>query len=300
MAQTKTITHRIRTMKTRVHKRVRLAVVPHRANQYRPHVVRRYGIVAILVAIIALQGGYNSISHGNVLGVEAQITPSGLLAATNQARADQHEKPLVMNAELNKAAELKVKNMFDKQYWAHTAPDGTTPWHWFGVAGYHYDSAGENLAKDFTTNSSTVAAWMASPSHRANILNASYQDVGFAVMDSTLDGHPTTLIVALYGSPETVAVRGATVSRDVSNIDEPMSLMARLGVGLQSMTPAAVGSVIVLLVATIVALAAHVYRKKLPAHLRRSWYRHHGIYKAIGFASIALIIIFAYGSAGQI
>lgn len=300
MAQTKTITHRIRTMKTRVHKRVRLAVVPHRANQYRPHVVRRYGIVAILVAIIALQGAYNSISHGNVLGVEAQITPSGLLAATNQARAGQNEKPLVMNAELNKAAELKVKNMFDKQYWAHTAPDGTTPWHWFGVVGYSYDSAGENLAKDFSTDSSTVAAWMASPSHRANILNASYQDVGFAVMDSTLDGHPTTLIVALYGSPETVAVRGATVSRDVSNIDEPMSLMARLGVGLQSMTPAAVGSVIVLLVATIVALAAHVYRKKLPAHLRRSWYRHHGIYKAIGFASIALIIIFAYGSAGQI
>jgi len=300
MAQTKTITHRIRTMKTRVHKRVRLAVVPHRANQYRPHVVRRYGIVAILVAIIALQGGYNSISHGNVLGVEAQITPSGLLAATNQARADQHEKPLVMNAELNKAAELKVKNMFDKQYWAHTAPDGTTPWHWFGVAGYHYDSAGENLAKDFTTDSSTVAAWMASPSHRANILNASYQDVGFAVMDSELDGHPTTLIVALYGAPETVAVQGATVSRDTSSVNEPMSLMARLGVGLQSMTPAAVGSVIVLLVATIVALAAHVYRKKLPAHLRRSWYRHHGIYKAIGFASIALIIIFAYGSAGQI
>jgi hypothetical protein len=300
MAQTKTITHRIRTMKTRVHKRVRLAVVPHRANQYRPHVVRRYGIVAMLVAIIALQGAYNSISHGNVLGVEAQITPSGLLAATNQARAGQNEKPLVMNAELNKAAELKVKNMFDKQYWAHTAPDGTTPWHWFGVVGYSYDSAGENLAKDFSTDSSTVAAWMASPSHRANILNASYQDVGFAVMDSTLDGHPTTLIVALYGSPETVAVRGATVSRDVSDIDEPMSLMARLGVGLQSMTPAAVGSVIVLLVATIVALAAHVYRKKLPAHLRRSWYRHHGIYKAIGFASIALIIIFAYGSAGQI
>lgn len=300
MAQTKTIKHRITTIKTRVHKRVRLAVVPHRANQYRPHVVRRYGIVAILVAIIALQGAYNSVAHGNVLGVEAQITPPGLLAATNQARADQGEKPLTVNAELNKAAELKVKNMFDKQYWAHTAPDGTTPWHWFSVAGYNYDSAGENLAKDFTTDNSTVAAWMASPSHRANILNASYQDVGFAVMDSMLDGHPTTLIVALYGAPETAAVQGSTVSRDASDINEPTSLMARLGVGLQSMTPAAVSSIVVLLVAASVALAAHAYRKKLPAHLRRSWYRHHGIYKAIGFTSVALIIIFAYGSTGQI
>jgi len=168
------------------------------------------------------------------------------------------------------------------------------------VAGYNYDSAGENLAKDFTTDSSTVAAWMASPSHRANILNANYQDVGFAVMDSMLNGHPTTLIVALYGSPETTAVQGATVSRDTSDINEPMSLMARLGVGLQAMTPAAASSIVVLLVATSVALAAHVYRKKLPAHLRRSWYRHHGIYKAIGFTSVALIIIFAYGSSGQI
>jgi hypothetical protein len=299
MAQTKTVKHRITTMKARVHKRVRLAVVPHRGNQYRPHAIRRYGIVAILVAIIALQTLYNGVSHSNVLGVEAQITPSGLLAATNQARIDQHEKPLTINSELNKAAELKVKNMFDRQYWAHDAPDGTTPWHWFSVAGYNYQSAGENLAKDFTTDSSTVAAWMASPSHRANILNTSYQDVGFAVMDSTLDGQPTTLIVALYGSPE-AAVQGATVSRDVSDINEPMSLMSRLGVGLQSMTPATVSSLVVLLVATIVALSAHIYRKKLPVHLRRSWYRHHGIYKAIGFTSFALVIIFAYGSIGQI
>ena len=299
MAQIKTLKHRITTMKTRVHKRVRLAAVPHRANQYRPHAIRRYGIVAILVAIIALQALYNGVSHGNVLGVEAQITASGLLAATNQARIDQHEKPLTINPELNKAAELKVKNMFNMQYWAHDAPDGTTPWHWFSVAGYNYQSAGENLAKNFTTDSSAVAAWMASPSHRANILNTSYQDVGFAVMDSTLGGQPTTLIVALYGSPET-AVQGATVSRDVSDINEPMSLMSRLGVGLQAMTPAAVSSLVVLLAATIVALSAHIYRKKLPAHLRRSWYRHHGIYKAIGFTSFAIIIIFAYGSVGQI
>lgn len=287
-------------MKTQVHKRVRLAVVPHRANQYRPHAIRRYGIVAILVAIIVLQATYNSVSHGNVLGVEAQITPSGLLDATNQARAEQGEKPLNINAKLTKAAELKVQNMFAKQYWAHTAPDGTTPWHWFDVAGYNYESAGENLAKDFTTSNSTVAAWMASPTHRANILNTSYKDIGFAIMDSTLNGHPTTLIVALYGSPETAAVQGATISRDVSNINEPMSIMARLGVGLQSMTPAAVSSIIVLLFAVIVALAAHTYRKKLPVHLRRSWYRHHGIYKAIGFTSLALVIIFVYGSAGQI
>lgn len=300
MPKKQTTKRKLQSVKTRINKRVKLAVVPHKANQYRPHAIRRYGIAVLLVAVIAIQAVYNGVHSGNVLGVQAQITPTGLLAATNQQRANDNEKPLTINPELMKAAQLKVQNMFAEQYWAHTAPDGTTPWHWFDVVGYNYDSAGENLAKDFTTSDSTVSAWMASPTHRANILNSSYKDVGFAVMDSTLNGQPTTLVVALYGSPELPSVQGASTTTDASDINEPMSFMSRLGVGLQSMTPAAVSSVVVLLAAMLVALLAHMYRKKLPRSLRMSWYRHHGVYKAVGFASLAVVIIFAYGSGGQI
>lgn len=298
MPQKQTTKHRLHTARKRVNKRVKLAIVPHKANQYRPHAIRRYGIVAVVALVLVMQGLYNGTHSGNVLGVETQITPSGLLAATNKQRIRNGQQPLTMNTKLAEAAQLKVKNMFSQQYWAHTAPDGTTPWHWIELAGYNYESAGENLAKDFTTNASTVSAWMASPTHRANILNTTYQDVGFAIMDSTLDGEPTTLVVALYGSPETAGVQGVTT--EASRVNESMSLMARIGVGLQSMTPAAVGSVVMLLAAAIVALLAHMYRKKLPRGLRMSWYRHHGMYKAVGFASLAIIIIFAYGSGGQI
>jgi len=300
MPKKQTTKRKLQSVKTRINKRVKLAVVPHKANQYRPHAIRRYGIAVLLVAVIAVQAVYNGVHSGNVLGVQAQITPTGLLAATNQQRANDNEQPLNINPELMKAAQLKVQNMFAEQYWAHTAPDGTTPWHWFDVVGYNYDSAGENLAKDFTTSDSTVSAWMASPTHRANILNSSYKDVGFAIMDSTLNGQPTTLVVALYGSPELPSVQGASTTTDASDVNEPMSFMSRLGVGLQSMTPAAVSSVVVLLAAMLIALLAHMYRKKLPRSLRMSWYRHHGVYKAIGFASLAVVIIFAYGSGGQI
>lgn len=300
MPQKQTIKHHYKSVKTRVHKRVKLAVVPEKANQYRPQAVSRYGIVVIVVLVVAVQAIYNSVASSNILGAQAQITASGLLDATNQARAAQHEPPLTINNELMKAAHLKVQDMFAQQYWAHTAPDGTTPWHWFDEVGYNYDNAGENLARDFTTSSGTVSAWMASPTHRANILNTNYQDVGFATMDSVLNGQPTTLIVALYGSPEVSQVQGVSRTRDVSDINEPMSLMSRMGVGLQAMTPAAVSSVFVLLGAMCVALMAHLYRKRLPRTLRYSWYRHHGIYKAIGFASLALIVVFAYGSGGQI
>lgn len=298
MPQKQTTKHRLHTVRKRVNKRVKLAIVPHKANQYRPHAIRRYGIVAVIALVLVVQGLYNGTHSGNVLGVETQLTAKGLLAATNKQRVSNGQQPLAMNAQLAEAAKLKVQNMFAQQYWAHTAPDGTAPWHWFEVAGYSYESAGENLAKDFNTNASAVAAWMASPTHRANILNSTYQDVGFAIMDSMLNGEPTTLVVAMYGSPETAGVQGVTT--EASNMNGSMSLMTRIGVGLQSMTPAAIGSVVMLLAAAVVALLAHMYRKKLPRGLRMSWYRHHGMYKAVGFASLAIVIIFAYGSGGQI
>ena len=296
----KQTTKRSTSVKARVHKRVKLAVVPHKANQFRPHAVRRYGIAIIVAFVLLAQGLYNGVTSGNILGTEAQVTTAGLLAATNSARVEQGEKPLANNAQLAEAAKLKVRNMFDKQYWAHTAPDGTAPWHWFGKVGYAYADAGENLAKNFTTSDSTVSAWLASPTHRANVLKPEYQDVGFAVMSGMLGDKPTTLIVALYGTPDKAAVQGIAHTEIVSGIDMPISIMARIGLGLQALTPAAISSIVVLAVAANIALIAHIYRRKLPIGLRRSWYRHHGIYKAVGFASLAIIIVFAYGGVGQI
>ena len=287
-------------LKRRVHKRVKLAVVPHKANQFRPRAVGRYGIAIIVAFVLLAQGLYNGFTSGNILGTEAQVTITGLLKATNNARVAQGESPLVINAQLAEAARLKVRNMFDEQYWAHTAPDGTTPWHWFGQAGYAYADAGENLAKNFTTSDSTVSAWLASPTHRANVLKTEYQDVGFAVMSGMLGDKPTTLIVALYGTPDQATVQGAAHTETVSGIDMSLSIMARIGLGLQALTPAAISSIVVLAIAANIALVAHIYRRKLPLALRRSWYRHHGIYKAVGFASLAIIIVFAYGGAGQI
>lgn len=296
----KQTTKRSTSVKARVHKRVKLAVVPHKANQFRPHAVRRYGIAIIVAFVLLAQGLYNGVTSGNILGTEAQVTTAGLLAATNSARVEQGEKPLANNTQLAEAAKLKVRNMFDKQYWAHTAPDGTAPWHWFGKVGYAYADAGENLAKNFTTSDSTVSAWLASPTHRANVLKPEYQDVGFAVMSGMLGDKPTTLIVALYGTPDKAAVQGIAHTEIVSGIDMPISIMARIGLGLQALTPAAISSIVVLAVAANIALIAHIYRRKLPIGLRRSWYRHHGIYKAVGFASLAIIIVFAYGGVGQI
>ena len=279
-----------------VRQHVKLAFVPHAGNQHRPHLIRWYGLGTVFVLIIAIQAVYNFSASGSVLGVAAPVSAQQLLSETNAARLQANEKPLKLNAELSKAAFLKANDMLQKQYWAHVAPDGTTPWHWFAVAGYNYAAAGENLAKNFPSAYAVMNAWMASPEHKRNILTAAYSDVGFAVIDGKLSGKQTTLIVALYGTP---ASQAAMLAANQAPPLQKESLIARLGLGLQSLTPAAVASLFLVTVAISVALTAHFSRRKLPKRLRESWYRHHGLMKAGGMIALVVIVLFLYGG-GQI
>lgn len=276
-----------------------MAVVPHKKNHFRPHLIRAHGLAAVVIMVVGLQLGYNTLTSGNVLGHQTAITVAGLLGETNTARANAGEPELQLDEKLTKAAYLKAQDMFNRQYWAHDAPDGTQPWKWLGDVGYNYAEAGENLAKGFGSDSAAVAAWLHSPEHRSNVLKQSYTQVGFASMDGTLNGKPTNVVVALYGTPaETPAVAGTQVAVQTASTNS-MSLIARLGYAIQNLTPAAIGSLVLIAVVVTVALLAHAYRKKMPKQLRQSWYRHHGLYKAVGMTSFALIIITLYNG-GQI
>jgi hypothetical protein len=303
MKTKKKINKKVVQLKKRVNRRIKLTFFPHKANQYRPHIIRRYGLVVVLFLVIGMQAGYNLATTGRVLGLKESISTQSLLNDTNTQRSDNNLPALAINDQLSQAAFLKAQDMFKEQYWAHISPSGITPWHWFGEAGYNYSYAGENLAKNFSTADAATTAWMASAEHRANILDTHYTQVGFAVVDGTIDGKPTSLIVALYGEPAdalaaTASVAGAQSSH-VEAATGTMSLITRFGVALQSITPAALGSLILILAVTGVALLAHTYRKKLPTTLKRTWYRHHGMIKAGGMLSMCLIVVFLY-SGGQI
>jgi hypothetical protein len=101
---------------------------------------------------------------------------------------------------LSAAALAKANNMFEMQYWDHFGPNGETPWQFISAAGYTYYYAGENLAKGFTTSEGVHQAWMASPSHRENILSPNYKDIGVAILSGTLNGKNVTLVVQMFGS----------------------------------------------------------------------------------------------------
>jgi hypothetical protein len=135
-----------------------------------------------------------------VLGISSNISTQQLLILTNQQRQNNNLPPLTDNSELDQAAANKAADMFSKDYWAHNAPDGTTPWVFIKNTGYNYIYAGENLARGFNSASDVINAWMNSPEHRQNVLSPNYQNVGFAVATGTLSGEDTVLVVEMLGS----------------------------------------------------------------------------------------------------
>jgi uncharacterized protein YkwD len=297
--KTKKGNQKITTLKKQFHRHLKMALVPHKANQYRPHATRRYGLVVLLLLVIGLQAGYNLGVTGSVLGKEEAISSADLLSDTNTYRIQQHLQPLTADDKLSRAAFLKAQDMLQKQYWAHTAPDGTEPWKWFGDVGYNYVHAGENLAKNFRSAQAVTDAWMNSPEHRANVLDDDYGQVGFAVVSGELQGSPVTLVVAMYASQAMPAVVAGSQTQIAPPTIQSYGLISRVGLMVQSLTPAAIGSVVLLIIATAVALAAHAYRHKLPKAFKKSWYIHHGAYKAAGLASLIVMIVSLYGG-GQI
>lgn len=149
---------------------------------------------------------------GAVLGAHSDLSASQLLQATNSERSKDHESSLQLSDKLAAAAAAKAADMVQKNYWAHESPSGETPWQFIVASGYSYNEAGENLAYGFSSADGVLDAWMHSPEHRANILDADYSEVGFGVAQSPdFTGHgPQTIIVAMYGAPSAFSV-SATV-----------------------------------------------------------------------------------------
>lgn len=177
-------------------------LIPSKKNNFHPKSLRPIGLSIVVLVLAFIPTLYNlaSTQSMQVLGYASNISIGDLHAISNDQRAGNGVGALSLNGTLNQAAANKAAHMFANNYWAHNAPDGTTPWAFMSGAGYSYALAGENLAKGFSTSSGVVTGWMNSPGHRANVLNSGFKDVGYAVMNGTLLGEETTLVVAMYGA----------------------------------------------------------------------------------------------------
>ncbi len=132
--------------------------------------------------------------------VASPITRASVLAAMNEYRAHAGNAPLREDARLEAAAEDRMRDMEEREYWAHESPDGRTPFIWLAPHGYDYRYAGENLACGFETAELLVQSWMESPGHRANILSTDFDDCGIAIIDGSTQGPAAgRSIVVMFG-----------------------------------------------------------------------------------------------------
>ncbi len=279
---------------------VKMAMVPHRENQYKPHLIRRHGLFVIVAVVVLLQIVTNLNHFRNILGTENSVSVSELLVNTNSERQKAGLEPLTLDTRLSDAAYMKAKDMLANEYWSHSSPTGVQPWKWLGDANYNYSYAGENLARNFNSSQGVVSAWMASPSHRDNILKKQYKDVGFATVDGVMDGRPVSLVVAMYGAPVIGGIGAVQGVNFVAPTAAQLSFASRVGIGLQSLSPAILSSVVLLLLAAVVALLAQLYHRHIPKYLQSTWNRHHGIVKAVGLSSLVVVVITLYSTNGQL
>lgn len=181
--------------------------VPHDGNDYKPNSLEKAAVVGMMVLILLsfTLANLQSIIWMSSEWMVSTILPSVIVDLTNKERKEVSLGDLRRNATLDSAAQLKAQHMATNQYFAHYSPDGISPWHWFSVANYNYVHAGENLAIHFTDSSQVVNAWMNSPTHRANIVNGKYTEIGVGTARGTYEGFDTVYVVQLFGTPAAVA-----------------------------------------------------------------------------------------------
>lgn len=131
------------------------------------------------------------------------LTVTGILYWTNMAREENGQLPtLAESTRLDAVSQSKIKDMFDRQYFAHVSPSGVDARQFVEKIGYRYILIGENLALgNFDGDQDLVKAWMGSPGHRANILHARFQEIGVAVGKGTFEGREAWLAVQTFALP---------------------------------------------------------------------------------------------------
>jgi len=191
---------------------------PQERNNYRAKILHPSFLVFFAFVFLLNQVLINFVAllRPGVLGYSSEITPERIVELTNGERIKSNLSTLETNSLLNEAARRKAGDMFAFDYWAHRSPSGRTPWSFLREVNYDYRVAGENLARDFSDPDSVVEAWMKSPTHRENIMNSKFKEIGVAVVEGTLGGIRTTLVVQFFGTPTKAAAAGA--SREITAI----------------------------------------------------------------------------------
>jgi hypothetical protein len=134
-------------------------------------------LLFLFIALIIYSVFFNKFE-----GFASDLTIENISNSINKERTLRNLLSLESNQKLHNAAQIKAQDMIDRHYFSHTDPEGNYIWPTITAQGYApYLQLGENLAIEFFDTESLVAAWMNSPTHRANVLNEGFKDQGMGV-----------------------------------------------------------------------------------------------------------------------
>lgn len=117
-----------------------------------------------------------------------------VLKLINEAREKAGVSPLKLGATLPKIAQIKAEDMVSASYFAHTSKTYGTPFKMMSDYGIDYTSAGENIAGNPSIEAA-VKSWLASDTHKQNLLSSSYEYIGIGIAKSPTYGY---IIVAMF------------------------------------------------------------------------------------------------------
>lgn len=214
---------------------IRNCFIPSEQNKHQSYILRPKALATYSAILIFIKVAVSVlfIFYPN-LAYLSDVTPDKLISLTNQTRQAQGLNPLIVNSKLTAAAKNKASDMLEKDYFAHTSPEGATPWKWIKEAGYSYIYAGENLAMDFVSAEAIHNAWMTSDTHKANILNPNYKEAGIVVLHGEFQGKSTCLVVQMFGSTNPVggSLTPAEETQATAQVTQPVPATPK-----QALTP---------------------------------------------------------------
>ncbi len=186
-------------------------LIPCKENDFKPRILENQ-VFFILIGLLVGLKILTLVSFWGSFGatIYNQVSQDDLYKLTNQARTTNGAGELKVSSKLEAAAQLKLADMFQNSYFAHTSPVGVEPWHWFNKANYDYRIAGENLAMNFMSSTEVLNAWLNSESHRKNLLLNDFQEIGIAVGSGMINGQQTVVVVQDLGRPRTARVLAVT------------------------------------------------------------------------------------------
>jgi uncharacterized protein YkwD len=140
----------------------------------------------------------------------AGVFESSLFDRINLLRRAHHLGALEVSSELSAAAREHDEQMIRFGYFGHSSPDGSAFWqrvesHYRPLLRRRW-AVGENLlsASPRVSPRDALAAWLASPEHRATLLKPGWREIGLSFLHvssapGVFAGEPTTVITADFG-----------------------------------------------------------------------------------------------------